>query len=151
VNKVSKDYLCKDCEYNNNGWCKKKEFNGLKKITECGDKKVEGYLSEQGQQKYNSIVDEQHQDINYEEYKNMGKREIFHTIQQQLNAMKNTDTVLTVKQIMVNLEQLLLIGEKVHGIKTEYIIDEDIFNHSKFISAKWLKEVGGYKGDEEIL
>lgn len=108
---MSKDYLCKDCEYNNNGWCKKKEFNGLKKITECNDKKVEGYLSEQGQ----------YEDINYEGYKNMGKREIFHTIQQQLNAMKNTDTVLTVKQIMVNLEKLLLIGEKVHGIETEYM------------------------------
>ena len=62
--------------------------------------------------------------------------------------MKNTDTVLTVKQIMVNLEKLLLIGEKVHGIETEYIIDEYIFNHSKFISAKCLKEVGEYKGVE---
>lgn len=143
---MSKDYLCKDCEYNNNGWCKKKEFNGLKKITECNDKKVEGCLSEQGKQEYNSEVDKLYEDVNYKGYKNMGKREIFYTIQQQLDAMKNTDTVLTVKQIMVNLEKLLLIGEKVHGIETEYIIDEDIIEDSQLISDMWLKEVGEYKG-----
>lgn len=36
---MSKEYLCKDCEHNNNGWCKELKFNGLKKITECEHKK----------------------------------------------------------------------------------------------------------------
>lgn len=30
-------YLCEDCKHNNNGWCKQKRMNGLKKlnIQEC--------------------------------------------------------------------------------------------------------------------
>lgn len=32
-------YLCEECKYNNNGWCKIKQFNGLRKknIQECED------------------------------------------------------------------------------------------------------------------
>lgn len=32
-------YICEDCKWNNNGWCKKIGMNGLKKknIQECDD------------------------------------------------------------------------------------------------------------------
>lgn len=32
---MQKDYLCKDCLENNNGWCKKLKKQGLKQITSC--------------------------------------------------------------------------------------------------------------------
>lgn len=32
---MSKDYLCKNCKENNNGWCKKLSQQGLKQIIEC--------------------------------------------------------------------------------------------------------------------
>lgn len=40
---VKKEYYCKDCGYNNNGWCPKKKKNGLKNITaaDCNEKILE--------------------------------------------------------------------------------------------------------------
>lgn len=38
-----KNYLCKNCRYNNNGWCNKRSFNGLKKITDCEYYKIDDY------------------------------------------------------------------------------------------------------------
>jgi hypothetical protein len=85
-------------------------MNGLKKITECKDKKVEDYLSETRQEEYNEVVDNLYKDIDYTPYKNYGKREMFFYIQQQLEAMDNNLTVKDVKQLMVNLEKMLKIG-----------------------------------------
>ena len=146
---MSKEYFCKDCVHNNNGWCKEKKFNGLKKVTECESKRVEGYLSEEGQVQYNETVDSLYKEIDYTPYKNFGKREMFYHIQMQLEAMGNDLTVKDVKQIMVNLEKVLQIGEQIQGIEAEYEIDKDIIKASKFISNKWFDEVGEYKGDEK--
>jgi hypothetical protein len=41
---------------------------------------------------------------------------------------------------------VLKIGEQIQGIETEYELEQDIIKSSKFISAKWFKEVGEYKG-----
>lgn len=38
-----KNYLCKNCKYNNNGWCNKRSFNGLKNIVECEYYKIDDY------------------------------------------------------------------------------------------------------------
>jgi hypothetical protein len=40
---IKKDYYCKDCGHNNNGWCPKKKKNGLKDITakDCNEKTLE--------------------------------------------------------------------------------------------------------------
>lgn len=45
---VRKEYYCKDCGYNNNGWCPKKKKNGLKDITanNCNDKILEQNIDE---------------------------------------------------------------------------------------------------------
>ena len=137
---MSKDYFCKDCDNNNNGWCKKHKFNGIKKIIECDDKAVNGIMLIHQKDDEDSKISELH-----ERYKNVGAREIFNNIQMQLCAMKNSDTVFTVKQIMVNLEKILVLNENIHGIQPEFIIDQDIINNSKNISAIWLKEVGEFK------
>jgi hypothetical protein len=143
---MSKEYFCKDCEHNNNGWCPIKKMNGLKKIINCKDKKVGGYLSKSGQEEYNEVVDNLYKDIDYTPYKNYGKREMFFRIQQQLEAMDNNLTVKDVKQLMVNLEKMLQINEQIQGIETEYELEQDVIKSSKFISAKWFNEVGEYKG-----
>ena len=137
------NYLCKDCQFNNYGWCDKFKFNGLKKISECKYKEVKDCLLEvnkleEEQTRTNSHTDRE----NYEAYKNMGKREIFYTIQRELNSMSSSSTILDVKKVMVNLEQLLLITEGIHGIQTECDIDKDVINASKLISKQWEKEVG---------
>ena len=50
-----KNYLCKDCRYNNNGWCNKHSFNGLKKVTDCEDYKVDDYRWEENKDKINRV------------------------------------------------------------------------------------------------
>lgn len=75
----------------------------------------------------------------------MGKREMFYNIQKQLEAMGDNLTVADAKIVMVSLEQMLLIGEQIHGIETEYEIDRDIINSSKLISNEWYEKYGSYK------
>mgnify|MGYP000960408138 CR=1 FL=1 len=135
-----KDYLCKDCIYNNNGWCEKRKFNGLKKmdIAKCSDKK---FVAEERQNYNNSI-----KRIDTTGYKNFGKREEFYNIQRQIEAMDNNSTITEVKQIMVNMGQMLDIEEKIQGIAIEYEIDKNIIDGSKALNNKWLKEIGAYKG-----
>jgi len=142
-----KEYLCKNCIHNNNGWCEKKKFNGLKKITECIDKKVEGYFSAEERQNYNDNIKEVFHPVNTTEYKNFGKREEFYNVQRQIEAMDNNSTITNVKQIMVNLGQMLDIEEKIQGIAIDYEIDQDIIDGSKTLNNKWLKEFGAYKGE----
>lgn len=148
-------YLCKDCKSNNYGWCEKLKFNGLKKILECKYKEVKVYSPEDKEVDCHPSIftsEEETPETNphegregYEAYKSMGKREIFYTIQRELNSMSSSSTILDVKKVMVNLEQLLLITEGIHGIQTECEIDEDVINASKLMSSSWAKEVSGGK------
>ena len=146
---MSKEYFCKDCVHNNNGWCPIKKMNGLKTVTECKDKRIEGYLSENESESYIKGLESISEPVDHTPYKNYGKREMFFHIQQQLEAMENDLTVKDVKQLMVNLERMLQISEQIQGIETEYEIEQDIINSSKFISNKWFNEVGEYKGDDK--
>ena len=139
---MAKDYLCKDCDNNNHGWCNYLKKNGLKDITNCSEKKVNNVLINQ-----NTNSDKE-KEFDTMPYKVFGKREMFFIIQQQLQAMNDEDTVKTVKQIMVNLNKMIEIEEQIHGIACDYMIDEDIINNSKILTNYWLKEVGEYKGNE---
>ena len=38
---MAKDYFCKDCSNNNNGWCNVRKCQGLKAITFCAHKNME--------------------------------------------------------------------------------------------------------------
>lgn len=134
---MAKDYLCKDCEFNNNGWCKKRKIQGLKDIVVCEFKPS-----------LTSIEDEE---FNSGTYKQFGKREMFHNIQMQMIGIDRDETIedkfKTLKQVMVNLEQMLQAEESIHGIAMEYSIDEDIYNDSRAISDEWLNEVGQYRSN----
>lgn len=153
---MSKEYLCKDCGNNNHGWCTVKRMNGLKGITECKSKTVQ---NEEGSQVYMDILGDEYvdtdtgmfcddnlqfgfSDFNEESHKNYGKREMFYIIQQQLQAMNDTDTVEEVKKLMVNLEEMLKVGEQIHGIASNSIIDGDNIRNSKALSILWAHKYG---------
>lgn len=136
---MSKNYLCKDCDFNNNGWCNKRNIQGLKNITEC---KFKSCLS---------IEDsyDLEQEFDVAPYKQFGKREMFRNIQMQIIGIEDDidieDKLKALKQVMVNLEDILRVEEKIHGIALEYMIDDDIYKSSMKISEKWFKEVGRYE------
>jgi len=134
---MGKDYLCKDCQYNKNGWCTKKSLQGLKNIASC-EFKDGSIISDVA----NIIKDSG-------AYKQFGKREMFYQIQMQMIGIKeddNIDKFETLMQVMVNLEKFLQIEEGIYGIALDYELDEDILNNSKAITKSWLKEVGEYHG-----
>lgn len=160
---MAKNYLCKDCEHNNNGWCKKKSIQGLKNITDCEFKnnniEILGKIKDIECKEYESnnlnfndgsiIPDHtKKEEVDTGAYKVMGKREMFWNIQLQMLGIDEDSSIedkyKALKQIMVNSEQTLLIDEKIWGIAMDYSIDEDVVEESKFISKKWKEEVGGY-------
>lgn len=134
---MAKDYFCKDCQHNNNGWCNLHKKQGLKNIAYCADKHNNEKMKSA---KNTKIADKQ-----------FGKREMFHNIQKQMVAIENDKTVVdkftVLKQVMVNLEKVLSIEEQIHGISLDYELDEDILESSKKISDRWLETVGEYKGE----
>lgn len=151
------DYLCKNCDYNNNGWCNKKKFNGLKVIEQCEDKMVDGVLlaeteAIQKETEQSKVIKEKKTEIietpglkeefDSMPYKNFGARELFFFIQQQLLAMKDSATVMEVKKVMLSLEKTLEIKEQLHGISIDGGIDSDIYESSKNISKIWEKKYG---------
>lgn len=140
---MAKDYFCKDCGENNNGWCKKRGIQGLKSITECADKP-------NNNPKIESSKDLK--DVKDGAYKQFGKREMFYNIQRQMSAIEADSTIedkfILVKQVMVSFETMLQIEEEIHGIALDYLIDQDIHEDSKKLSQKWFMEVGTYRSDK---
>jgi hypothetical protein len=130
---MSKNYLCKDCKDNNNGWCSSRKIQGLKNITNCP------YFNNK------NIVIEEDEKLDCSKYKQFGKREMFFTIQRQMLAIDQKhlieDKYNTLKQTMVELEKLLQAEEGIHGIALDYSIDRDIYNNSKLISDTWSNEI----------
>lgn len=132
---MAKDYLCKDCEFNNNGWCKKRSIQGLKNIITCefnpNSPEVIAEVFDNGM------------------YKQFGKREMFHNIQMQMLGIDRDESIedkfKVLKQVMVNLEQMLQAEENIVGVALNYSIDEDIHKDSIAISNEWLHEVGQYR------
>lgn len=131
-------YICETCKFNNHGWCEKRKFNGLKKKNiqkdEC---------------KYYSNIEiiedkkiEENIEVQMLKIKNFGVREGFYHIQRQLLVMDDNLTVADVKQLMVNMESLFSINEKVQGIQIEGEIDQYIYEDSKKISKYWEEKYG---------
>lgn len=127
-------YLCKDCDFNNNGWCNKRKMQKLKEVKECTFKEIEG-VQVCGNQE--SLEKED----NSEAYKNFGRRDFFYNMQRQIIAMElKGETSISLdelKLLMVGLDQTLKISEALSGIKFDYMIDQDIFNNSNKIIEKW--------------
>ena len=120
---MSKDYLCKKCEYNNNGWCTKRKIQGLKNITEC-----------------NVITENTNKEMDYAPYKTYAQREIFFHICSNIEAMtkeKNVIDVKELKNIMLSFNKILQVNEKIFGMQTEYEIEKDIIVGCNDLMNKW--------------
>lgn len=128
---MAKDYLCKDCVENNNGWCNKRKFNGLKKITECEFKKSDE-------------VEVVEKDVDHTPYKQFGERENFFHMQQQIIAINERNDTYEEKwnalnRAMKSIGDYLEVNEKIFGVATEYLVDEDILDNSKKMNKNWFE------------
>lgn len=137
-----KDYFCKDCPENNNGWCKLHKKQGLKNIEFCPDKP-----SDQIEESESVDVD-----TVKEAFRQIGQRNMFNNIQRQMLSIEKDDKVKdkfsTFIRVMVNLEKMLQVHESIFKVD-KYIdneIDRDIMQSSKNISKHWNNKYGGYEG-----
>lgn len=91
---MAKEYLCKDCEHNNHGWCKIKKMNGLKEITSCEHKGTT--IKANFKAKVTSV--KRAESIKFEEdssfeHEALGKRQMLWAIQRQAIAIKLDNTI----------------------------------------------------------
>lgn len=136
------NYICKECENNNHGWCKIKSRNKLKEIKECKDRHVKDDSPEVLKKTENKYINTTNKEvINTESYKVFGKREMLYHIQCQIHAMPKNSTIEEFKQVLLSLNQSLNIEEAIHGIAVEYMIDQDIIDNSKAIFKKWSNQI----------
>lgn len=147
---MSKTYLCKNCEHNNNGWCNKLKKQGLKTITECEflslkedtTLKVDNSLNDTSNTDECDFFGNTEDDIAHRVY---GKREMFYHLSRQVLGMEEQGltniSIKELKELFVNLHQSLLMDEKIFGIKTTCETDEFIVNNSKELINKWIDEL----------
>lgn len=132
----SKSYLCKDCEHNNYGWCKKKKRQNLKSVTSCEYKGGKADIEAIFKTKYS-----------HEAHKVLGKREMFLHVCLQILAMerkgKNSVSLDELKKILISTNEMLNVDETVHGVALDYLIDGDIVNSSKSIVEQWEEKLKG--------
>ncbi|MCC0672251.1 MULTISPECIES: hypothetical protein [unclassified Clostridioides] len=126
-----KNYLCKDCKDNNNGWCKKRKMQGLKNITECTF--------------FTRLHDEENlKDDNIEGSKSYGKRELSYLLCRKIieleNKGKDNLSIEELKKIMVDINKILDVEEEIKGIYIQCQIDKDIFNSNKRIIDSWINK-----------
>lgn len=140
---MSKNYLCKDCNYNNNGWCKKRKIQGLKSILECEFKdytneETEGNL-EENHTHINST--EEKEEADYTPYTIYGKREMLYNISMQVVGMEmqgvKTIQIDDLKQLLLSIGQVLDVEQQIFGINTNYIVEEDVVNNCKKLFDNW--------------
>lgn len=120
---MSKNYLCKECKYNNNGWCTKRKIQGLKNITEC-------YI----------ITEDTNKEIDYMPYKTYAQREIFFHICSNIEAMSKENDVINTKElkdVMLSFDKILKVNEKLFGMETEYEVEKEIINRCNNLINKW--------------
>ena len=121
---MSKNYLCKECKYNNNGWCTKRKIQGLKNITEC-------YVVNENEAK----------EVDYMPYKTYAQREIFFHICSNIEVMTKDKDVVDVKElksVMLSFDKILRVNEKLFGIETEYEVEKGIINRCNNLISKWV-------------
>lgn len=125
-----KDYLCKECKENNNGWCKKRKIQGLKSITEC-----DFFIKHHDEENL--------KETNIECAKLYGKRELSYFLCKQIIALENKGksdlSIEELKEMMVTINQVLDVEEEMTGINIEYEVDKDIVNSNKRIIDSWDK------------
>lgn len=139
---MSKNYLCKKCNHNNNGWCNELKKQGLKNITECNSLSLkEEFLDENiasNSNKECDIFGNTSNDIGHRVY---GKREMFYHICRQVTGMENQEissvSIEELKELLVNMSITLDADEKIFGIKTTCETDQLIVDSSKELINSW--------------
>lgn len=131
---MSKNYLCKDCDHNNNGWCNKLRKQGLKDITECESKIVNGI-------DLNTSLNSNTED--FTPHRVYGKIEMLNTICRQIIAIESdgkTEISLDkLKSLLVNLNTTLEVDSKIFGVSITDEMDKAIIESNKAIIKEWKK------------
>lgn len=131
---MSKNYLCKDCDHNNNGWCNKLRKQGLKDITECESKTVNGI-------DLNTSLNSNTED--FTPHRVYGKIEMLNTICRQIIAIESdgkTEISLDkLKSLLVNLNTTLEVDSKIFGVSITDEMDKAIIESNKAIIKEWKK------------
>lgn len=143
---MSKDYLCKKCNHNNNGWCNELKKQGLKNITECNSISLKDEFIEKdttsSSEKDFDIFGKTETDIAHRVY---GKREMFYHVCCQINGMEQQGiksiSIDELKEIFIHMNQSLNIDEKIFGIETTCETDKRIVNSSKALINSWKNDL----------
>lgn len=139
---MSKNYLCKKCKYNNNGWCNELKKQGLKSVTECSSMSLKDeFIDEKVTSKSTEDCDifgNTDKDLALRVY---GKREMFYHLSCQIAGMEekglNSISIDELKELFVNISKTLDIDEKIFGIETTCETDMHIVNSSKALINSW--------------
>lgn len=126
---MSKNYLCKECVNNNNGWCVERKMQGLKNITTCdfshnnGDSIAEFLIGTN------------------ESSRVFGMREMMWMICQQILGMerngKTTITIDELKDLMVSMGVVVDSKEMIYGIEINGEVDKTIIDTNKQLIHNW--------------
>lgn len=147
---MSKNYLCKNCKHNNNGWCNLLKKQGLKNITECDSlsTKEENTVNNSSsnittnEDKSYDFFGKTDTDVAHRVY---GKREMFYHLSRQVLGMENQGltnvSIDELKSLFVNLHNSLLMDEKIFGIEITCETDDIIVSNSKELISKWKNEL----------
>lgn len=133
---MSKNYLCKTCKHNNNGWCTELKKQGLKNVSNCDNFKDKNDTVSNP----NSSTSKECKDC--EKYRVLGKREMFYYFSRQVHAMEEAHNMKNIsidelKELLINMEVSLNCDEKIIGIKTPTEVDKCIVNDSKSLINHW--------------
>lgn len=110
---------CKECNFNNNGWCKKYKMQKPKAIVRCEDDKKD---------------DEK--ECENETYVVNGKMQQFSNIVRQIDAKPECCTD-EFKEVLKTLYRDLEINIKIHGIALDYETDKMILEDLRYRMSKW--------------
>lgn len=138
-----KNYFCKDCGHNNNGWCPIKKRNGLKDITECDSKTTND----------KSCPIEIDVEKNRYEYEAIGKRLMYWSIQRQIIALdeepiSNEEKYIELIQVLNNLGDMLESTERIGNTLSIIELSEvesDMRKDSIHIKEMLKSKYGSYK------
>ena len=117
---------CKECEFNNNGWCKKYKAQKPKAIL----------LYEENGKSDNT--DYENQMIENQKYVINGKIQQFSNVIRQIDA-KPSSITNEFKEVLLTLYKNLEIEIKIHGVKFDYETDKFILEDLRFRMAEWMK------------
>lgn len=110
---------CKECSFNNNGWCKKYKMQKPKAITKCEEDK-----------------DDDKKACENEKYITTGKMLEFYNIIRQIDAKPECCTN-EFKEVLKEIYRTLEIDISIHGIALDYEIDKMSLENLRERMKRW--------------